>query len=274
MAYNIDAALHVLHNGAERVTSPFGNRTIYINGAYNTNFHSGTDVVQRSTGTDYIVAAARGYVTATRNTIEGFSEVYSSGNYVKLEHADGYTTEYLHMAKGSVAVSVGDVVEKGQVLGYMGTTGWSTGNHLHFGIRINGSTVNPEPYLLGQKSLPDYDGNASVLGEGMVLLNNTPLYISSTAAAPSNRLSGVYYIWGTSLINGRYRITNKPENIGKTGQVTGWVNASEITVDEDDTVTQTTEEQSGSHEPEKEDYEKRIAGLTGQLELAMSAITQ
>ncbi len=228
MSYNIEARLHVLQTGGERVTSPYGHRTIYINGAYNSNFHGGIDLINRATGTGYIVAAARGVVTATRNTISGYSESYASGNYVKLEHANGYATEYLHMAKGTVCVAVGQTVEKGQVLGYMGTTGWSTGNHLHFGVRINGSTVDPEPNLLGAKSIPGYGGGTTNLSESKITLTNAPLYVSSTATTPSGRLTGTYYIWSATQINGRYRVTNAADNIGMTGQVTGWVNTSDI----------------------------------------------
>lgn len=228
MAYNIEAALHVLKTGGERVTSQYGNRTIYIGGAYNTNFHSGIDLVHRTAGTDYIVAAARGLVTGTRNTVSGYSETYASGNYVSLEHGGGYATEYKHMAKGSVCVSPGDVVKKGQVIGYMGTTGWSTGNHLHFGIRLNGGTVDPEPYLLGQKVILQYEGGQAVMEDQKLILSKVPLYAASTSIKASGTVTGTYYLWSASPVCGRYRITNSVANIGKTGQVTGWIDAAYV----------------------------------------------
>lgn len=276
MAYNVEAVLRVLQNGGERVTSGYGNRTIYINGAYNTNFHSGIDLVNRVSGTDYIVAPVRGYVTAARNTISGFSETYSSGNYVKIEHSGGYTTEYFHMAKGSVVAVPGQVVEKGQILGFMGSTGWSTGNHLHFGIRVNGNAVDPEPYLLGSKSIPEYGGSQTVLGEGRIVFNNTPLYASSTASAVSARVSGIYYIWGSAVVNGRYRITNKPENIGKIGQVTGWVNASDIKTGEQPVMQPPAPKTPAPSEPmppeTEHEYEKKLAELAQELELFRTAV--
>lgn len=81
----------------------------------------------------------------------------SYGNYVVLEHIaeDGSTfyTLYGHMRQGSIQVNVGDEIEKGRVLGIMGSTGNSTGPHLHFEVRIgknsSSSTVNPFPYLFG-----------------------------------------------------------------------------------------------------------------------------
>lgn len=225
MAYDIEAALHVLQKGGERVTSKFGTRTIYIGGAWNTNFHSGIDLVQRATGTDYIIAAAPGIVTATRNTISGYSETYASGNYVCLEHGGGYATEYKHMAKGSVCVAAGDTVAKGQALGYMGTTGWSTGNHLHFGIRVDGTAVDPEPYLLGHVNIPEYKGGNTVMAQQQLILTRAPLYAASTSQKAAGTVTGTYYLWSPSPVNGRYRITNSTANIGKTGQVTGWIDA-------------------------------------------------
>lgn len=229
MAYNIEARVHVFKSGGERVTSKFGPRTIFINGAYNTNNHSGIDLISRTLGSDYIVAFARGLVTETRNTVAGFSESQASGNYVRLKHDGGYTTEYFHMKKGSVAVQKGQTVERGQVLGYMGATGWVNGAHLHFGVRLNGTAKDPEPYLLGEKAISGYTEGNTVSDSGAVMLANVPLYVSSTAATPSNRITGLYYLWGPEIIKGRCRITNKPDRVGVVGQVTGWVDAVELT---------------------------------------------
>ena len=56
---------------------------------------------------------------------------------IKIDHGNGYFTRYLHLAYGSVNVSVGDFVKKGTVLGYMGNTGYSFGGHLHFEIKTH-----------------------------------------------------------------------------------------------------------------------------------------
>ena len=68
-----------------------------------------------------------------------------NGNYVTIQHSDGTSTLYAHMS--SRAVSVGDYVSQGSVIGYVGTTGLSTGPHLHFGVIKNGSYVNPTGYV-------------------------------------------------------------------------------------------------------------------------------
>lgn len=67
------------------------------------------------------------------------------GNYVLISHGDGYTTLYGHLQ--SVAVSVGDSVSQGQTIGYIGCTGYSTGYHLHFEIRLDGVAQNPSNYV-------------------------------------------------------------------------------------------------------------------------------
>ena len=67
------------------------------------------------------------------------------GYYVTINHGDGYSSLYAHMTH--YLVSKGQTVSKGQVIGYMGSTGRSTGPHLHFSIFYNGSTVNPMNYI-------------------------------------------------------------------------------------------------------------------------------
>ena len=67
------------------------------------------------------------------------------GNYVVIDHGNGYTTAYAHLS--SAAVAVGRSVNQGAVVGYTGCTGWCTGEHLHFEIRVNDVAVDPIPYL-------------------------------------------------------------------------------------------------------------------------------
>lgn len=94
--------------------------------------HKGTDIAA-PTGTP-VVAAAAGLVTAA-----GYSA--SMGNYVVISHGDGITTRYYHNSR--LAVSAGQSVTAGQVISYVGSTGWSTGPHLHFEVRINGTPYDP-----------------------------------------------------------------------------------------------------------------------------------
>lgn len=77
------------------------------------------------------------------------------GNYVMIKHSDGSITLYGHMYENSITVRKGDTVKQGQVIGKMGSSGRSTGSHLHFEIRINGKQVNPENYINKGKPYPD-----------------------------------------------------------------------------------------------------------------------
>lgn len=118
------------------ITSKYGNRVHPI--FHTTKFHSGLDIAASSGST--IVAADSGTVA-----VATYSSSY--GNYVMINHANGYTTLYAHMS--SLAVSAGQTVSKGSTIGYVGSTGWSTGPHCHFEIRYNGSTVDPAQYFSG-----------------------------------------------------------------------------------------------------------------------------
>ena len=116
------------------LTSPFGNRNSGIAGA--STYHQGVDLAGPA-GTP--IYASRGG-TVTRATYGS-----SSGYYVSINHHDGYSSIYMHMT--NYVVSAGQVVAQGQVIGYMGSTGISSGNHLHFGISYNGVYVNPCAYV-------------------------------------------------------------------------------------------------------------------------------
>lgn len=101
-----------------------------------TEFHDGVDLAN-NTGTP-IYATRSGYVHAA-----GWGT--NLGNYVTLNHQDGFKSQYLHMTH--YVVKTGDWVEQGQLIGYMGSTGRSTGPHLHFSIYYNGTSVNPAKYI-------------------------------------------------------------------------------------------------------------------------------
>ncbi len=119
---------------SQRITSKYGYR---IHPVYKTKkFHAGIDI-----GAGYgsaIVAAESGTVTTA---------TYGSGygKYVVVSHGSGITTLYAHCS--SLLVKVGDKVSRGQTIAKVGSTGVSTGNHLHFEVRINGSTTDPLSYV-------------------------------------------------------------------------------------------------------------------------------
>lgn len=117
-----------------KVSSPFGPRTSPTAGA--STYHQGIDLAG-SAGSP-IYASRTGRVT-----LATYSK--SAGYYVSINHGDGYSSIYMHMT--NYVVSAGQTVSAGQLIGYMGSTGISTGNHLHFGIALNGAYVNPASYL-------------------------------------------------------------------------------------------------------------------------------
>lgn len=119
---------------SRRITSGFGPRPQPVPGA-STN-HKGIDIGAAHGST--IVAAAGGRVTTS--TYSG-----SAGNYVVISHGNGLSTVYMHCS--ALYVSVGDVVSAGQSIAAVGSTGFSTGPHLHFGVIKNGTYVNPLNYV-------------------------------------------------------------------------------------------------------------------------------
>jgi murein DD-endopeptidase MepM/ murein hydrolase activator NlpD len=116
------------------LTSPFGGRIHPISGVY--KMHYGVDLAN-VTGTP-IWAARSGRVSEA-------SYSGSAGYYVSINHGDGFSSIYMHMTH--YIVKPGQEVKQGQVIGYMGSTGGSTGPHLHFGISYNGTYVNPANYI-------------------------------------------------------------------------------------------------------------------------------
>ena len=119
---------------AGRITTYFG-ATQNVNGVIQTG-HGGLDVaIARGTP---IYAAHNGVVSSTTGH-------WSYGNVVMVDNGDGITTVYAHM--DSIAASVGQTVSQGDVIGYVGSTGNSTGNHLHFEVRVNGVRQDPLNYV-------------------------------------------------------------------------------------------------------------------------------
>ena len=116
--------------GYSTITSGFGSR-------WGSN-HTGIDISGGGVYGSPIVAAESGTVVVATTH-------WSYGNYVIVDHGNGYTTLYAHMS--SIGCSVGDYVTKGQTIGYVGSTGDSTGPHLHFEVRINGAAQNPQNYV-------------------------------------------------------------------------------------------------------------------------------
>lgn len=117
-------------NGA-RISSNFGKRKHPISGY--TRLHKGTDFAA-PTGTP-VYAAGNG-------TVQRASRNGGYGNYIKIKHTRGYETAYAHLSKYAKGIKAGKKVKQGDVIGYVGSTGASTGPHLHYEVYVDGKPVN------------------------------------------------------------------------------------------------------------------------------------
>jgi len=120
-----------------RISSPFGTRR-YYGRATGTGFHDGIDYEAKMG--DPIYAAADGVINHQ-------NWYYQYGRTVKITHADNFETLYGHMSRFETSLAPGSHVKKGDVIGYVGSTGRSTGPHLHFSVIVNGKFVDPQPYV-------------------------------------------------------------------------------------------------------------------------------
>lgn len=122
-----------------RITSRFGYRTNPVSGNY--GFHTGLDLAAEE-GTP-VSAAFYGRIAEV-----GESDVW--GKYVLMEHSDGFATYYCHLSE--IYVKEDAVIRQGETVGLVGSTGWSTGPHLHFEVRINDVRVDPEKLLFPENA--------------------------------------------------------------------------------------------------------------------------
>ncbi len=118
-----------------RLTSGYGMRTHPVTGGRRA--HKGIDLAA-PTGTPV-------YATAD-GTVERANWFSSYGKFIKIDHGASMETRFAHLSK--IFVSAGDRVKKGQLIGHVGSTGRSTGPHLHYEVRIDGKAVNPMPYMV------------------------------------------------------------------------------------------------------------------------------
>src|SRR5471030_154155 len=134
-----------------RISSPFGNRR-YYGRATSTAFHNGIDF-EGKVG-EPIHAAADGVVNHA-------NWYYNYGRTVKISHADSFETLYAHMSRIAPGMTPGTAVHKGDIIGYVGSTGRSTGPHLHFSTIVNGQFVDPAQYMSA-------DGNGQLDAQSLV----------------------------------------------------------------------------------------------------------
>lgn len=135
------------------LTSGFGMRNHPVLGGRRQ--HQGIDLAA-PTGTP---------VYATADGVVGRADLYSSyGLFISLEHGASMETRYAHLSR--LAVAAGDSVKKGDLIGYVGSTGRSTGPHLHYEVRVEGLAVNPIPYMVESEAQLAYARDARLTGQG------------------------------------------------------------------------------------------------------------
>ena len=161
-----------------KITDKYGERVIFGT----KSFHHGIDLVAKASDggsrTDYITAHTGGKVV-----LVGYND--SIGNYIYIETAPNVQMAYFHF-RDKLNFKVGDKIEKGQVLGYMGATGQVTGAHLHWAIQVNGNWIDPEPYLDKDyvvQATPTYVGyldtatSSTITGWAWNSIDDTPLNV-------------------------------------------------------------------------------------------------
>ena len=129
--------------GFYRISSPFGYRIHPIFGTK--KLHTGIDIGRNLDPPQSIDGAA--VVAADNGTVIYAAYRGGYGNTVMIDHGNGIVSLYAHMQSGSIAVSKGQAVTKGSQVGRVGSTGYSTGPHSHFEVRVNGTATNPMGYL-------------------------------------------------------------------------------------------------------------------------------
>lgn len=133
--------------GYSTITSKYGMRVHPILKTH--RVHSGTDIAMPMGA--YIIAANDGVVTKAGYSSTGY------GNMVLIDHGGGVSTLYGHGSE--ILVQTGQTVKRGDIIMKAGSTGWSTGPHLHFEVRINGQHVDSLPYITGKKITKETDNN-------------------------------------------------------------------------------------------------------------------
>lgn len=185
--------------GNPAISGHFGPRQSFQlpNGLWTLPFHYGTDwAVPEGTP---IYASHDG----TARTVGWDYSTYGGGYWVQIVNGN-YSTWYLHMREQS-PIAEGSHVKRGQLIGYVGSTGASTGPHLHLELHVNGAAVNPVPYITQQDTSPDHPPFiSSPLEDGEIEMSkNIGHYIGGNASTPArertcviyNPVSGFYTTW-------------------------------------------------------------------------------
>src|SRR5262245_28700004 len=153
-----------------RISSPFGTRRYYGRSSGG-GFHNGIDY-EGKVG-EPIYAAADGVINH-----QGW--YFNYGRTVQISHADNFETLYAHMSRFADGVGPGSHVRKGDLIGYVGSSGRSTGAHLHFSVIVNGQFVDPTPYVIEKA------GSSVLVGESLSVFRQWQGELRKAAANNSN----------------------------------------------------------------------------------------
>lgn len=159
------------------ITSNYGWRDLNGDGVKE-DYHNGVDIVKEGYQCDYIVAHSDGKVVSCVDGKGNQKGSGSYGNFVKIDHMNGWYTLYGHLQKG-LKVKLGDRVKAGQRLGYMGDSGDAYGAHLHFEVWKWNERINPTPYLNADIVVDDIDAGTQHKLNDVVTING--VYVSSTS---------------------------------------------------------------------------------------------
>lgn len=132
-------------NNAKRflMRKPIRGNDIRFTSGFGMRLHPLLKVRRMHTGVDWSSASGTPIVAAGAGVIEEIGRKGGNGNYIRIRHANGYQTAYSHQSRFAPGLAVGSKVQQGQTIGYVGTTGLSSGPHLHFEVLVNNSYVDP-----------------------------------------------------------------------------------------------------------------------------------
>ena len=130
-------------------------------------------------GVDFAAACGTPVVAAAAGRVSAANYSTSAGNLVHIEHGGGLQTRYFHLQRS--VVGVGAQVAQGQLLGYVGNTGNSSGCHLHFEVRVNGAAVDPLSALQSGAGIQQQQGNAGAKLDMSMVLGGDSLFESNNA---------------------------------------------------------------------------------------------
>lgn len=193
------------------------------------SFHKGIDVYSTEKRECYIIAPCDGTITQAVNNIKGTNRntgTLGMGNYVYLQTDMNYRLRFQHLKYNSLKVKKGSTVKKGDILGTIGNTGYSTGRHLHFDISLPGNQnggryvssqnrtyFDPKPYIRGKKSM------AKSKSSTQKSENNYKTYIVTASALRVRSGAGLNYSQVDRIIKGtKVKVYAVQNNFGKISE--------------------------------------------------------